>query len=103
MRLTPNTICIYLWYMKMQVNIKIDNAVKKQAQKRASDLGLSLSSVINATLKQFARTGELVLSSGPMPTPYLEKLVIEARKEYEKGKTSGPFDNVRELMDHMSK
>ena len=87
--------------MKAQVNLKLDNDVKRQAQKRAGELGLSLSSVVNATLKQFARTGELKLSSTPRMTPYLEALVLEAKKEYAKGKTSGPYDNARYLMRHL--
>ncbi|NCS99146.1 type II toxin-antitoxin system RelB/DinJ family antitoxin [Candidatus Parcubacteria bacterium] len=88
--------------MKTQVNLKIDDSVKKQAQKMAEELGLSLSSVVNATLKQFARTGELELSSAPKITPYLEDLVIEARKNFAEGKTSGPFDNVKDLMKHLN-
>jgi len=86
--------------MKTQVNLKIDNSVKKQAQQRAKEIGLSLSSVVNATLKQFARTGELELSSSPRMTPYLENLVLEARKEYQDGKFSGPF-NSEELIKHL--
>ena len=57
--------------MKTQVNLKIDSNIKKNAQKRAKELGLSLSSVVNATLSQFARTGELELSVAPRMTPYL--------------------------------
>ena len=68
--------------MKTQVNLKIDVVVKKNAQKRAAEIGLSLSSVVNATLAQFARTGELELSSAPKMTPYLERLVKEAREDY---------------------
>lgn len=88
--------------MKTQVNLKIDNNVKTQAQKRAKELGLSLSSIVNATLKQFARTGELKLSSAPKITPHLQELVLEARKNYAEGKTSGPFDNVKDLMKHLN-
>lgn len=87
--------------MKTQVNLKIDVDVKKRAQKRAVELGLSLSSIVNATLKQFARTGELELSSAPRITPYLEDLVLEARKEYAEGKTSGPFDNAEDIIEHL--
>ncbi len=87
--------------MKTQVNLKIDISVKKQAQKRAKDLGLSLSSVVNATLKQFARTRELQLSTAPRMTPYLEELVLEARKDYKEGKTSGPFNNAEDLIKHL--
>lgn len=88
--------------MKTQVNIKIDNSIKRQAQKRAKELGLSLSSVVNATLKQFARTGELELSAAPRITPYLEEVVLEARKNYKEGKTSGPFTNTEDLMEHLN-
>jgi addiction module RelB/DinJ family antitoxin len=88
--------------MKTQVNLKIDSQVKERAQKRAEELGLSLSAVVNATLSQFARTGELQLSVAPRMTPYLEKLVAEARKEYLAGETSGPFSTADELMKHLN-
>jgi addiction module RelB/DinJ family antitoxin len=87
--------------MKTQVNLKIDNSVKKQAQKMAEELGLSLSAVVNATLKQFARTGELELSSAPKMTSHLEEIVLEARKDFLEGKTSGPFDNADDLIKHL--
>ena len=87
--------------MKTQINLKIDPNIKKNAQKRAKELGLSLSSVVNATLGQFARTGELELSVAPKMTPYLEELVKEARKEYKLGKTSGQYDNSNDLMKHL--
>lgn len=96
------TISIYLWYMKVQVNLKIDARIKKDAQKRAKELGLSLSSVVNATLGQFARTGELELSVAPKMTPFLENIVKDARKEYALGKTSGPFENVIDVMKHLN-
>jgi addiction module RelB/DinJ family antitoxin len=84
--------------MKTQVNLKIDSNVKKDAQKRAAELGLSLSSLVNVTLKQFARTGEIQLSVAPKMTPYLESLVSEARREFEAGKTSGPFKTAEAMI-----
>ncbi|NBD74106.1 hypothetical protein GVX82_03650 [Patescibacteria group bacterium] len=88
--------------MKTQINLKIDESIKKNAQKRAKELGLSLSAVVNATLSQFARTGELELSSAPRMTPFLENLVQEARADHEAGGTSGPFDTVEDLMKHLN-
>ncbi len=88
--------------MKTQVNLKIDSDIKERAQKRAQELGLSLSSIVNATLSQFARTGELKLSVAPRITPYLEELVVEARKEYLSGKTSGPFSTADDLLKHLT-
>jgi addiction module RelB/DinJ family antitoxin len=83
--------------MKTQVNLKIDLYVKERAQKRAEELGLSLSAIVNATLSQFARTGTLELSVAPRMTPYLEELVKEARADYKAGKLP-VFDNVEDLM-----
>ena len=83
--------------MKTQVNLKIDSSVKKNAQKRAKELGLSLSAVVNATLSQFARTGELELSSAPRMTPFLENLVKEARADYEDEKLE-VFDTADDLI-----
>lgn len=88
--------------MKTQVNLKIDTHIKERAQKRARELGLSLSSVVNATLSQFARTGELELSSAPRMTPYLEDLIKEARLDYEAGKLE-VFDTVDDLVASLNK
>lgn len=88
--------------MKTQVNLKIDVTVKKGAQRRAKELGLSLSAVMNATLSQFARTGELELSSAPRMTPALERLVKEARADYERGALD-VCDSVDELVASLQK
>ena len=88
--------------MKTQVNLKIDIHVKERAQKRAEELGLSLSSVVNATLSQFARTGELQLSSAPTMTPFLETVVKEARAEYEAGKLA-VYDNADDFIASLNK
>ena len=84
--------------MKTQVNLKIDPKIKTAATKRARDLGLSLSAVVNATLRQFANSGELHLTSAYRMTPYLENLIKEARKDYVNGKTVGPFDSVQDMI-----
>ena len=86
--------------MKTQVNLKIDSQIKKSAQKRAKELGLSLSSVVNATLSQFARTGELHLFATPKMTPFLENLVNEAREDYKAGKLE-TFSKVDTLLSSL--
>lgn len=87
--------------MKTQVNLKIDSSVKKDAQKRASDLGLSLSSLVNVTLKQFARTGMIELSTAPKMTSYLEDIVKESRAEFRMGKAKGPFRTAEEMIKNL--
>jgi antitoxin component of RelBE/YafQ-DinJ toxin-antitoxin module len=44
----------------------------------AAELGLSLSSLVNVTLRQFARTGTIELSTAPKMTPYLESIVKDS-------------------------
>ena len=88
--------------MKTQVNLKIDSTIKKNAQKRAKELGLSLSSVVNATLSQFARTGELELSVAPRMTPHLENLIKEARADHETGKLK-VFNNADDFLADLNK
>lgn len=84
-----------LWYMntKTILNIKTDKKLKKAAQETAEELGVPLGTAINAFLKQFVREKELVLSASALkPTPYLERILTEAEKEYREGKAEGPFD-----------
>ena len=87
--------------MKTQVNLKIDSSVKKGAQKRASELGLSLSSLVNVTLKQFARTGTIELSVAPKITSYLEDIVKESRAEFQMGKAKGPFSTAEAMIESL--
>lgn len=88
---------------KTILNIKTDKVLKKSAQETAEELGIPLSTAINAFLKQFVREKEITLSANEYtPTPYLQKIIVNAQKEYSEGKSSGPFvDN--ELIAHLKK
>jgi len=88
--------------MKTQINLKVDMDIKTKAQQVAKALGFSLSSVVNASLNQFAKTGELHISVVPKMTPYLESLVKEARKDFNKGKVSGPFKTDKDFIKHLN-
>lgn len=71
--------------MKTVINIKTDTDVKHRAQKIASALGLSLSAIINAYLRQFARTKEVRFSLTPHMSPELEQLIGKAEHDIKKG------------------
>ena len=51
----------------ISLHIKIEPDIRKQAQKTADDLGLSLSTVTKALLKQFIRTKRLSVGARDMP------------------------------------
>ena len=85
------------------LNIKTGKKLKEDARKVAGKIGVPLSTVVNSFLKQFVRDEEVTFSAKSYQmTPYLESLVEEARKEREAGETSGPFDNVKDLMKHLN-
>jgi addiction module RelB/DinJ family antitoxin len=49
------------------LHIKIEPDIKREAQKTAEDLGLSLSAVTKALLKQFVRTKRLSVGTRDLP------------------------------------
>ena len=67
--------------MNTVIHIKSNKEVKENAQELARELGLSLSDVINASLRNFIRTRQLVFSDIPQMTPELEKLLGEVEKD----------------------
>lgn len=84
--------------MKTLINIKTDKKVKESAQKIAKELGLSLSAIINASLKQLVKNREVCFSAIPKMTPYLENIIKEAEKDYRAGcNIAGPFETAKEM------
>jgi addiction module RelB/DinJ family antitoxin len=74
------------------LNIKTDKKLKAEARRVSEELGVPLSTVINAFLKQFVRDREITFSANHYrPTPYLEKVLTEAQREYEAGDYIGPL------------
>jgi len=68
--------------MKTLINIKADKEVKETAQKLARELGLPLSSVINAYLKEFIREQSLHVSIEPRIRPEVGVLLKKASIDY---------------------
>lgn len=69
------------------LHIKIEPAIKEQAQKTADELGLSLSAVIKAFLKQFIRTKHLSLGIDEVPNAYLRQSLEQSEEDIKAGKT----------------
>lgn len=84
--------------MKITTSIKLDKSVKKQAKSLAEDFGLSLSTLINAQLKQFIRDKQLIISKSPKMTPYLENLLGPIEKDIRAEKNiSKPVKSKKDL------
>lgn len=80
------------------INVRTDVGVKKQAQAIAKRLGLSLSAVINAYLKQMVRTKTVAFSLTEKPTDYLLKTLKESEKDIKDGYISPAFASADEAL-----
>ena len=88
---------------KAIINIKTDKEVKVNVQKLAEELGVSLSDVINASLRNFIRLRELRISSIPIMTPELEKLIGPIEKDIKERKNLSPaFSLPEEMEEHLN-
>lgn len=90
--------------MKTTLHIKVDKDIKQKSTNLASRLGLSLSAVVNASLRNFIKTETFIVSDAEPMTPYMESWLGEIEKDIKAGKNiSGQFDSVSELMKSLSK
>lgn len=80
------------------INIRTDLSLKSAAQKVAEELGFSISSLINAYLKQLVKTKTIHFSRAEEPSEYLIKLMEEAEEDREAGRVSPSFDNAKDAI-----
>ena len=84
--------------MKTTASVKLDTDVKKQAAGLAADLGLSLSAVVNAMLKQFIDERRITFSKVPKFNPKMAKEIRALRRDVRQGENLvGPFDSSSAL------
>jgi len=77
------------------VNVKVEQKIKQQAQQVAEELGLTLSGVINAYLRQLIRTKTVFVSEKyEEPSDFLVAALEEARMERKAGKHYSFKDNA---------
>ena len=91
--------------MQTVIHIKSDKEVKENAQKLARELGLNLTDVINASLRNFIRTREIYISAVPRMTPELERLIAKVEKDIKNNKNLSPvfssFEEASEYLDNL--
>lgn len=82
---------------------KIDPQTKKAAMKIADELGIPLSVVIKAFLKQFIRTKSISLSiDNEVPNKYMTEMVKKSEEEYAAGKAIS-FDKPQDAISYVDK
>jgi addiction module RelB/DinJ family antitoxin len=83
------------------INIKTDPNVKEEAQKTAEQLGISLSSILNAYLRQFVKTKSIAFSAKELdevPNAYFKQALHDAREHRKQGDASPIFTDNIELI-----
>jgi len=76
--------------MKTMINIKADSEIKENAQKLALELGLPLSGVINAFLRDFVRSRSISFSVTPKMSGALEIILGKIERDIQTGKNMSP-------------
>jgi addiction module RelB/DinJ family antitoxin len=89
--------------MNTVISVKIDKDVKDSAQEVAKSAGLTLSTLVNAYLRQVAATRRIELYAPEPMTPNLEKLIAEVEAELKEGKASKTFTHVDDFLADLKK
>lgn len=85
------------------ISVKVDKDVKASAQEVAKSAGLTLSSLVNAYLRQVSATRRIELYAPEPMTPKLEELIAEVEAELQEGKASKEFASVDEFLADLKK
>lgn len=86
------------------IYVRTDPAIKTKAQKVAKELGFSLSSLMNAWLRQLIKTKTITFSTlDETPNAYLKSLMRQAKKDLKAGKASPSFDNAKDAIEYLEK
>lgn len=89
--------------MKTVINLKTDWEVKKTAKEMAKELGLSLSAIVNAYLRQFIRTRQVYFTLVPTMTEEFEKLLGPIEADIRSGRNlSSEISSPAELKEYLS-
>ena len=81
------------------IYIKTDPEVKLKAQKVAKEIGVSLSSLLNAWLRDFIKTKTVTFSTNDeIPNAHTLKVLKKAEENYKKGNTSPAFKTGEEAV-----
>ncbi len=89
---------------KTIINLKVSKELKREAQDLADEIGVPLTTVITANLKEFVRSRSLSISAFPRLKPEVEAEIGEAIAEYKTGKDiSLAFDTPKDAANYLRK
>lgn len=81
------------------LNVKIDKTLKQQAQAVASDLGLPMSTLVAASLREIVANRSITISDELRLKPEVEKELLQMSKDAKKGVGLSPvFSNAEDAL-----
>lgn len=84
------------------IHIKTDIQTRDDAKKVAEEFGFSLTALVNALLKQIARSKRLTLSIDETPTSYMLKSLKQSEADVKARKLLS-FESGKDALDYLSK
>lgn len=87
--------------MSTVISVRVGRQIKTDAQAVAESLGFSLSSLINAYLRQLIATRRVDFFAPEPMTPKLEKLIGQAESDIHAEKLSRAFDNADDFLSDL--
>lgn len=82
--------------MNTVLNVKLDPELKKQAQEAAKAIGLPISTVVAAGLREFVRTRTITLSDAPRLKPEVEAELLALEGDLSRDDLSPSFASVKD-------
>lgn len=88
--------------MKTLISIKTEKNLKERAKRVAAELGISLSDVVNESLRQLVKNREVTFSAAPRMTPELEAIIKGAEEDFATGKNMSPvFSSMKDAIRYL--
>ena len=84
------------------INIKVNSDIKRKAQKVAGEVGVSVSSLLNAYLRQLVNTQRISFSLEE-PSDYLVASLADATRDIKSNRVSPAFDNAKDAINYLKK
>lgn len=88
---------------KTVINIKLSKSLKSDAQSLADEIGVPLSTVVVANLKEFVRSRSLTISALHRLKPEVEKELGNAIADFKVGKNISPtYSSSTAVKEHLA-
>ena len=87
---------------KALLYIKLDAEIKRELQEFAAEIGVPVSVLMNAQIKQLLRDRKVTLSAELEPTPYLERVMRQVDADVEAGRNITSTSTAAEALAHLN-